>query len=94
MAGRAVAARGLDLLHDGGCGRHGEPAAAIFFRNQRGEEARVGERPDEFGRIGALTVEAAPILTGELGAERTYGFADLRKIVGALIGIGLIRHVR
>ena len=42
----------------------------------------VGERRDEFGRIGALAIERAPILAGELGAERANGLADLRELVG------------
>jgi hypothetical protein len=93
MTGRPIAARRLDLLHDGGRGRHGQTAAAIFFRDQRGQETRVGERRDEFGRIGALAVEAAPIVTGELGAKRANGSADLREFVGTLADIGVIGHV-
>ena len=82
VTGRAVAARRLDLLHDRGRRRHGQPAAAVFLRDQRGQEPGVGERGDEFGRIGALAVERAPILAGEPGAERANGLADLRELVG------------
>ena len=82
VTGRAIATRRLDLLHDGGRRRHGQAAAAVFLRDQRGQEPGVGERADELGRVGALAVERAPIFTGEPGAERANGFADLRKLVG------------
>ena len=39
MAGCAVAARGLDLFHDGGGRRHGQAAAAVLLRDQGGEES-------------------------------------------------------
>ena len=54
-----------------------EPAAAVFFRNERGEIAGLGQRGDEFGRIGALAVERAPIFAGELGAQRAHAVADV-----------------
>src|SRR6266498_1461690 len=82
MAGRAVAARRLDLLHDHCRGGHAQPAAAILFRDQRGEEAGLGERRDELGRIAALAVERAPIFARELGAEGANGLADLCEIIG------------
>src|SRR5262249_1869645 len=71
-------------------GRHAQPAAAIVFRDQRGEKARLRERRDEFGRIGALAVERAPIFAGELGAKRTNGLADLREVLvgGTKLGLG------
>ena len=54
-----------------------QPAAAVFFRDQRGEIAGLGQRRDEFGRIGALAVERAPVFAGELGAQRAHAVADL-----------------
>jgi hypothetical protein len=64
-------------------------AAAVFFRDQRGQEPGIGERADKFGRIGALAVERAPIFTREPGAERTNGLADLREFVGRLLQLGV-----
>ena len=58
-------------------GIHGEPAAAVLVRDQRGEEARLGERRDELGRITALAVELAPIFAGKLGAERAHRLRGL-----------------
>src|SRR5919198_3210653 len=89
MAGRAVAAGRLDLLHDHCRGGQAQPAAAILFRDQRGEEAGLGERRDELGRIGALTVERAPIFARELGAEGANGLTDLCEIVVRVTNFGL-----
>src|SRR5262249_31570442 len=50
--------------------------------DQSREEARLGERRDELGGIGALAVERAPIFAWVLGAERAYRLADLRELVG------------
>ena len=82
MTGGAVAARGLDFLHDGGGRRHRKPAAAILFRDERGEKTRLGQRGDEFARIGTLAIEPPPILAGEIGAQRPHRFADRCKIGG------------
>ena len=84
MAGGAVAAGRLDLFHDGNGRAHGESAAAVLFGNQRGEKSGFGERRDELVRIGALAIEFAPILAGEICAERADRFADRRKL-GAFI---------
>ncbi len=90
VAGRAVAARRLDLLHDRRRGRHAQSAAAVFFRDQRGEKTSLRERRDEFGRIGTLAVERAPVFAGEFGAKRANGLADLREILvrGTALGLG------
>src|SRR5262245_16703126 len=90
MTGGAIAARRLDLFHDRCRRRHAEAAAAILFRDQRGEEARVRERRDEFARVGALAIEPAPIFARKLGAEGANRFADLREIVvrGTKLGLG------
>src|SRR5262249_39193688 len=75
---------------DGRRGRHAQPAAAVFFRDQRGEKASLRERRDEFSRIGALAVERAPVFAGKFGAERADGLADLREILvrGTELGLG------
>ena len=77
MAGGAVAAGGVDLFEDRGGGADAEPAAAVFFRDQRGEIAGLGQRGDEVLRIGALAVERAPVFAGELGAQRAHALADV-----------------
>jgi hypothetical protein len=92
MTGGAVAASGLDLLHDGRRRRHGEAATAIRFRDQRGEEARLRQRGDELAGIGPLAIELAPVLAGKLGAERAHGLAHLHELVGRLIGIAIVGH--
>ena len=57
VAGGAVAAGRLDLFHDGDGRAHGQPAAAVLFGDQGGEKAGLGQRRDEFVRIGALAIE-------------------------------------
>src|SRR3546814_9252181 len=59
---------------------------AISLRNERRQEARLGQALDKSGRIFRLAVEVAPIFAGKVGAERTNGAADLRKFVVLLIG--------
>ena len=61
-----------------------EPAAAIFLRDQRGEKAGLGQRRDEFIRIGPLAIELAPIFAGKIGAQRAHGLAD-RCEVGVML---------
>jgi hypothetical protein len=79
VAGGAVAALRVDRLQDGRGHRKPEPGAAVLLRDQDGEVARLGQRGDELGRIGALAVEPAPVLAGEARAELrdllAYGFA-------------------
>ena len=77
VAGGAVAAGGMHLFQDRGRGAQAEPAAAVFFRDERGEIAGFGQRRDEFGRIGALAVERAPVFAGKLGAQRAHAVADV-----------------
>ena len=60
--------------------RQRQPAAAVFLRDQRGEEAGLGQRRDELGRIGALAVELAPVFAGKAGAERAHRGPDRREI--------------
>ena len=45
MAGGAVAAAGVDFLQDGGGLDHREPAAAVFLRDQGGEDSRPRSAP-------------------------------------------------
>ena len=87
MAGGAVAARRMDLLHDRGSGRERQPAAAVLFRDQRGEEARVCQHFDEFRRIAALPIERAPIFAGKGHAQAAHRFADRRIVVVMDVGV-------
>src|ERR1700722_9060362 len=84
MAGGAIAAGRLDLLHDGHGGAHGESAAAVFLGDQRGKKSGLGQRLDECLRVSALAIEFAPVLAGKICAERADRFADRRKL-GAFI---------
>src|SRR5262249_3460761 len=61
--------------------------AAVLLRNQGGEKARLGEGLDERARVGAFTVERAPIFAREFAAQRPHRLADLcdRVGVGGLI---------
>ena len=86
VAGGAVAAGRVDLLHDGDGRRHGEPAAAVFLGDQRGEKAGLGQRVDELGRIGALAVELAPVFAGKVRAQRAHRLAD----AGDLLAVACI----
>ncbi len=69
VAGRAVAALGVDRLEDRCGGRQWQARAAVFLRDQRGEVASFGQRLDELGGIGAVAVQPAPVFTWEAGAE-------------------------
>ncbi len=80
VAGGAVAAGGVHFLQDCGGRADAEPAAAVFFGDQRGEIAGLGERGDELGRIGALAIERAPVFAGKLGAERAHAGRGCRQI--------------
>src|SRR3546814_18309965 len=59
---------------------------AISIRNERRQEARLGQALDKSGRIFRLAVEVAQIFAGKVGGERTNGAEDLRKFVVILIG--------
>ena len=59
-----------------------KPAAAVFFRDQRGEKAGLGQRGDEFLRIGALAVERAPVFAGKFRAQRAHRLADVGEFAG------------
>ena len=81
MAGAAVAARRVDFLQDRRSRADAEPAAAVALRDQRGEEARVGERLHELLRVGARPVFLPPVLAGVARAERPDGLAQLAVVV-------------
>jgi hypothetical protein len=81
MTGAAVASCVLDFFQDGRCGGKGQAGAAICFRNQRGEIAGVIECLHEFGGIGHLAIQPAPILAGKPGAELAHFVANILKIV-------------
>ena len=70
----------MDFLHDGDRRRHGETAATVFLGNERGEKASLGQRLDEFRRIGALAIDLAPILAGEFRANRPHRLPDWRQL--------------
>ena len=81
MAGAAVATRGVDFLEDRRGRADAEPAAAVALRDQRGEEARVGERLHELLRVGARPVFLPPVLAGVARAEGADGLAQLAVVV-------------
>ena len=63
-----------------------EARAAIFLGNQRGQPAGLGERGDEFFRIGALLVDSAKIFRRKLRAElanRRNVFPDIGRVRSA-----------
>src|SRR5688500_18175007 len=70
----------MDFLHDGRRSGHGEPAAAVLLRDQRGEKTRLGERLNEFGWIDAIAVQSSPILARKAGAQRPHRLADRREV--------------
>src|SRR3546814_16975961 len=78
VASRSVAAARLDILHnDGGRGEI-QARTAISLRNERRQEARLGQALAKSGRIFRLAVEVAPIFAGKVGAERTNREAEPR----------------
>src|SRR5262249_25676538 len=65
--------------------------AAVFLRDQRREEAGVGERRHELAGIGALAIERPPVLARKIRAQGAHRLADLRD-VRALAGSRAIVH--
>ena len=61
-----------------------QAGAAILLGNQRREIAGIGERLDEFARIGGVAIELAPVLRREGGAQLAHLLAD----IGVRIGVG------
>ena len=67
-----VAARVVHLFENDRRFRDPEPRAAVFLRNQRGQVARVRQRPDELLRIRFLPVEFPPVGVREPPAQLAY----------------------
>jgi len=74
----------MDLLQHRGPGREAKPGPAILFRDQYGEEAGLGQRGHELGRIFALAIERAPVLAGKPRAQLAHRLADFGE---GLVGI-------
>lgn len=72
MTGAAIAALTVNLCKDRRRCRQGKARSNIFLGDQRGEIARLGQRLDEFGGIGARLVQFSPLFIREILAE----FAD------------------
>ena len=81
VAGAGVAALVVDLLQDQRRIAEPEAHAAVLLGDQRRQPAALGQRRDELLGVGALAVELAPVLAGELPAELGDAVAD-----GLLIG--------
>src|SRR6185437_11418007 len=81
VAGRTIAAGRLDFLQDRASRAQGKPAAAVFFRDQRCEIARLRERGNEFGRIASIAIVRAPIFAGKLGTQRAHRGADIGEVL-------------
>src|SRR4029077_16516770 len=64
--------------------RHGETAAAVLLRDQRGEKSRLGQGLDELGRIGPFAIDLAPVLAGKFRAQRPHRLPDGRQL--SLVG--------
>src|SRR6185369_11009342 len=81
MASGSITPGGVDLLHD--CGRRGEiePAASILLRDEGGEVTSLCQRGYELSRIGALSIQRAPVFAGKLGAERAHAIANIGKFL-------------
>src|SRR5262249_2742005 len=86
MAGRSIAAAGVDLFHDGGSFDQRQPAAAVLLRDERREIAGLGQCRDELGRIATLAIEPAPEFALELCAKRADRGADFRETFGSIGG--------
>ena len=52
----------MDFFQDGACRLKAKAGSVIFFRYQDRQKPCLGQRSDELGRIGALTVELLPVL--------------------------------
>ena len=56
----------MDFFQDGACRLQAEAGSVKFFRYQDRQKPCLGQRSDELGRIGALTVELLPVLAWKL----------------------------
>src|SRR6266511_3959532 len=82
VRGRRVPTGRVDLLDDESGLRDAEPSTAVFGRDERPEPAGVGERAYEPLGVFARAVQLAPVVAGELRAERTHRRADRLLLVG------------
>ena len=69
----------MDLLQDGVRRRQAQARPAVLLRDQHRQEARLGQRAHELGRIGALAIQLPPVLAGEAVAQLADGVTDFRK---------------
>ena len=83
VAGRAVAALGLNGFQDCRRGGQRQTGAAVFLGDQRAEIAAFGQRADKIRRVAAFLIELAPVFAGEPAAQLPDFFADFRVWVGA-----------
>src|SRR5438094_2032298 len=75
MAGRPIAAGGVDLLQDDARLDDPEPGPAVLGGDQDGQPAAVAERQHELLRIALLGVERPPVCVGKLRADLPDSFA-------------------
>ena len=90
------AARRADLLEDHAAGAQGQSRSAVLLRNQRRQVARLGHRLGEFRGMLLLGFLVAPVLPGEVLADRLDGTADLREVLpvgdgGQVVGVQVLR---
>ena len=76
---RAVAAGRVDLFQDRRAGGEGQAAAAIGLGDEGGQVPGLGQGLDEFGGIGPLAVERAPVGAGKALAQRPNGVPNVLK---------------
>jgi hypothetical protein len=83
----------VDLLEDHRGRAQRQAGAAVFLRDQRAEEAGLGERRDELGRVGLAFFQVAPIGAGESLADAAHRLADFNVVLaeGERDGVALCR---
>ena len=85
VAGARVATAAVDFFHD-----HrglGQPQArtTVLLGNERGHPTRLGQGIDKGLGVGALLVDFAVVLVGELLAQGAHGVANFLVVVGCLL---------
>ena len=58
-----------------------QPAAAVFFRNQRRQESRLRQLLDELRWIGVLIFQSSPILAGIACADLCDRLTQIRPVL-------------
>ena len=66
MAGGRIAAVLMYRLHNLGRNTQRQSAATVFFRDQTGKQAGIGQCLHKLGRVFLMTVLIAPVFTGEV----------------------------